>query len=388
MIRTLTTAIVFIIAACASAFAESFIEIETQVIELRAGRKVEIALQNRSSEINLMRYPCRWSLLADLDLLDSGLAGLDLAPGRRGKLIIRNPLDTLDPDAEYRLLLEWLDRDRVIQRNLIWLRPDGWSRNFIMRMRGLEWDEGWTATSDIEATRIDHNLFVFESGMNNHWRMVLHEGNTRLITAGPQFHLSAADGSSGKMAKINTLSRNVQRRGPDIEIQTRIAIEIDSASPTVEARIDLNASPWGFIDARLELEEPERWPDGYTLDVSLTLPHTLDRIGWMGGSAPGFHPLKSFEASAGQWQPDMYLLAAANGQGAGIGLAAWSEDMRWDGDGAGRRLLIRWIGESAGRVLRFRIVPLESGDSIRLFEPLFGPKKSHTDNLALPAKES
>ena len=396
----------------------SAIEIEEREALFRPGRSIELTLNNWHAFTNMSEYGMQWFLLQDGAVIEHGETQVNLAPQRSMKLAVRPQRAAPDPDANSYLTMQFLRGGAIAHEHTVWLKPKSFETDFIERLRDMKWDETWLVTTSIEESLIEHHDFIFHTRTEDcGWFLLAREGNMRLITAGPFLHLnreltpperlqalqSGAGPPCGDGASpLRVISRQVDRRGPDIEIKTRVGSEAADCTTEVEAQIDLLSSPFGYCDVRFLFQRVQSSQTITEAGLSFIVPKTLDHIGWLGDgphpsypgmerlSFPGFFNLAPIESIAPGNRRRIQALVLANDSGFGLGLLLWNGDAAWKQtpDGTEIRINAAVAGVGSGGDLTrfsispeeltqrkhptvFRLVPIVPGKTPRLFAPWF-----------------
>ena len=139
------------------------IQIREETERIRRGRQViELDLSNHYYLTNLNQITCTWSLYQDKQLVNEGDLALELGAGQ--KMEIAFPFELTEEQLLYIHLLRIAYSDQTgnsIYERTIWLRPDDWKRQLVMRLQDLNYDPGWQVTIDARQARVDHQLFRF-----------------------------------------------------------------------------------------------------------------------------------------------------------------------------------------------------------------------------------
>ncbi|MDP8243129.1 MAG: glycoside hydrolase family 2 TIM barrel-domain containing protein [Candidatus Hinthialibacter antarcticus] len=333
----------------------NWIELEEREVEFRPGRSIELSIKNWHSFTNLNAYDAIWFLQENGAVIEQGEMKINLPPQRSMKIAVRPQHAQPNPDANTYLVMQLLKDGEITSEHSVWLKPKSFEQDFTMRLRDLSWDKNWTVTTDIEESRIDHHDFIFHTRTDNcAWFLLAREGNRRLITDGPFLDLNrsltpperlhalqsgAALPCEQNAPPLRVLERQVDRRGPDIEIKTRVASSIPECSTEVEAQIDLLSSPYGFCDVRFSFHEIQTSQIITEAGLSFLVPSTLDQIGWLGDgphpaypgmdqlSLPGFFNLRPVSSIIPGNRRRVQALLLTNNEGAGLGVLLWGGDV-------------------------------------------------------------
>lgn len=390
------------------------VQIAESEADWRPGRSIELTLRNEYDFTNLRDLECRWSLAENGRSIEQGDMLVDLPPRQSMQLAVRPTFNKPDPNAEYHAALQFLREGRVIYEHTVWLKPDDWRKNFIMRLSDLRWDPAWKVTTNSEETLVEHRDFIFHASLTNAaWFLFAREGNTRLIADGPQIRVGRsltppeaafAEGSAQSgprlLSVLQPLNRNVDRRVKDIEIKTLVVASApESATRALPAQIDVLTSPWGYLDVRCILQPGDEWDSCSEAGLSFTVPPTLNRAGWLGEgpypSYPGkdhlnlhsFFPLTPIDRLTEGNRANVQLLALMGEHGYGLGIVTWRGNIGWESAPEGTRVFINAAvaGKGTGsyptrypaplkdlpedaRAVVFRLVPLIKDHIPTLFE--------------------
>ncbi len=395
------------------------IQIKERRARFREGRSVELTLHNWNAFTNLSAYDVTWLFLVDGVVSEQGEIKINLDPQRSMKIAIRPQKTVPNPENNFHLVIAFSDENEVVYEHSVWLKPKSFDNDFIHRLNDLEWDENWRVNTSAEESRIDHNKFIFRTRTSDgSWFLLAREGNTRLITEGPFIQLNrelappeqlqalqlAAGLPCESQPQLLVTKRQVDRRGPDIEIKTSVSSLIAECSTEIEAQIDLLTSPYGFIDVQFSFDKITTAQALTEVGLTFTVAESLNQIGWLGdGPFPAYPGMERLSlpglfrlAPIGSLQPgnrrNVQALVLVNESKIGLGVLLWNGDVSWRQTENGTRISInsyiagRGSGADPSRFqinpdnindenkTVFRLIPITPDNSSKIFSPWLSHK--------------